>query len=170
MKSQIDLNKYDSEQRCAALISHYESIEDKPKNQRAFWRDLSTFWPTFDNIDHDAIQNLMLNTLYRHAYLTKACQRDLDGLFPGEDLLEIYRGQNDHRCGRNYVTGLAWTTDINVAETFARNGIRGVTLGTPYILKSFINKRNIAMAFTERGESEVVTFDMDMDAETLTLD
>ncbi len=71
MKSQIDLNKYDSEQRCAALISHYENIEDRPKNHRAFWRDLSTFWPTFDNIDHDAIQNLMLNTLYRHAYLTK---------------------------------------------------------------------------------------------------
>lgn len=169
MKSQIDLNKYDSEQRCAALISHYENIEDRPKNHRAFWRDLSTFWPTFDNIDHDAIQNLMLNTPYRHAYLTKACQRDLDALFPGEDVLEIYRGQNDHRCGRNYVTGLAWTTAINVAETFARNGIRGVTVGTPYILKAFINKRDIAMAFTERGESEVVLFDMDMSVETLKL-
>lgn len=162
MKSKIDLFKYDSQSRCEVLIAHYQELPSTPVNNRAFWRDLSDFWHTMDCIDHAAIERLMYNTPYRHSHLSKACQSAIDDLFADGDLITIYRGQNDLN-DEIQASGLAWTTDINVAKKFALNGIRGHTTGNPYLLQTSVIRHEVALAFNDRDESEVVLFSMELD-------
>lgn len=153
----LDLIKISSELRCDAFINHFSSEEFKP---REFWRTLSSSWSSFDGIDHDAIQRLMYEVPYRHAFLENKCKKKIEALTDAEEIV-IYRGQNDDRCGDDYVTGLSWTTSFEVAEKFARSGMRGYTTGTPYVLQSSVYKRHIAMMLDDRAEAEVVLFDME---------
>lgn len=162
MMPAIDLYNYSSHKRCAAFVGHYDNLKSTPKNDRAFWRDLSDFWHTMDCIDHAAIERLMYNTPYRHSHLSKARQSAIDDLFADGDLITIYRGQNDLN-DEIQASGLAWTTDINVAKKFALNGIRGHTTGNPYLLHTSVFRHEVALAFNDRDESEVVLFSMELD-------
>lgn len=153
----IDLNKISSELRCNAFINHFSTEEFKPRD---FWRTLSIFWSSFDIIDHEAIQQLMYEVPYRHAFLENKCKKKIEALTDDQEIV-IYRGQNDGPCGNDNVTGLSWSTSFDVAEKFARSGIRGYTAGTPYVLQSSVYKREIAMMLDDRGEHEVVLFDME---------
>lgn len=167
MTNKLDLYQYDSEKRCSAFIEFYSEPENFiPKH---FWMDLSTFWSVFDYIDHDAIQAMMSDMPYFEKCLSKECRQALKAL-PDDEPIIIYRGQNDEHIGRDRVSGLAWTTEFDVAKKFASSGIGGYTAGTPYVLKATVYKRDIAMAFNDRQEAEVVLFDADyLDVETITL-
>lgn len=152
----IDFNNFDSISRCKEFIKHYSSVEINRVNTRLFWRDLSKFWMTFDDIDHDAIAKLMFDIPWRAAFLTKECQSDLR-CFSDHEVFTLYRGQNDDdACGENKrATGLSWYTNIKTAEKFAKDGA-----GTPYILKTEVPKYEIAMAFNQ--SDEVVLFELDI--------
>lgn len=165
MADKLDIYNCESEQRCCKFIEYYNKSENCiPKH---FWMDLSTFWSSFDCIDHDAIQTMMSDMPYFEKCLSKECRQALKAL-PDDEPIIIYRGQNDEHIGRDRVSGLAWTTNLDVAKKFASSGIRGYTAGAPYVLKATVYKRDIAMAFNDRQEAEVVLFDADyLDVETV---
>jgi len=63
--------------------------------------------------------------------------------------IEIYRG-----CQRYRERGLSWTTDLNVAQKFAR-GVRCCN-SVPTLVSARIPKQHIFGVFTDRDESEIV--------------
>lgn len=76
-----------------------------------------------------------------------------DGAALPKGPLFVYRGQ---RGGADEKLGIAWTTDIKIAEKFARTGgLRGATFdGT--VFKVRLPKDRVLAYLTGRGESEVI--------------
>jgi hypothetical protein len=66
------------------------------------------------------------------------------------DKLRVFRG-----CSRERVLGVAWTTDRQVAEGFAR-GHRGIPVPDPVVASGVIDRRQVFMTFDDRSESEIV--------------
>ncbi|KRB30152.1 hypothetical protein ASE05_29575 [Mesorhizobium sp. Root172] len=64
--------------------------------------------------------------------------------------VRVYRG-----CSRPRVKGISWTTDIAVAEDFAR-GHRGIQVPQPVLAKALIYKGDILAVSSHRGEAEVL--------------
>jgi hypothetical protein len=65
-------------------------------------------------------------------------------------VVTIYRG-----CSRHRVAGISWTTNISIAEQFAR-GHRQKDVLKPVIATAQVDKNDIYAVFTDRSDSEIV--------------
>lgn len=141
----------------AFLAMHKKVFPRKSRNAgHAFWRWVAMAWTTFDAIPHFQYEqafhrwgdywsaDFISNTKY-------AANRDFYDNLPDTGIT-VYRGQDE-----NDDTGLSWTTDMNVAQGFAR-GHRGLVNDIPTVVEAVIAKKDIALTFIERNESEIVLF------------
>jgi hypothetical protein len=122
-------------------------------------RPPQVFWPAFHewwNLCDDTWiwRADLLRRLRRHHarepgphYLSGDDRTCFDGL---PDCLEVYRG-----CSKARIRGLSWTTDRDVAASFAV-GHRGIRVPEPVIASAVIPKHAIFAAITARGEGEIV--------------
>ena len=166
-KTPPDLLRYDSFQRCAALLDY---IEDEQKLREGeglsawlerdtalgeyFWREVAEWWPSMDAIEHENMA-----TFFEHYSDTWSldCMSELDqrvwNRLPRKKQITVYRGQ-----GETIPVGLAWTTSRKKAEWFANAGLRGYQRGSPVILTAKLWKWDVALCLNGRGEKEVVPF------------
>ena len=104
-----------------------------------FWAVVTTAWSSFDLIPHRDFE--MLFRKFKHF-----APAPVSLSAP----LTVFRGQN-----ALVASGLSWTTNLEVAEGFAR-GHRGVSYPEPTILEMEIGGKDIAFALSDRGEDEIV--------------
>lgn len=116
-----------------------------------FWVALHRAWPSFDAIPHSDFAE-MFQHLRRDWCLEymAAADRAFYGNLP--DRFTAYPGQ----CASKPL-GLSWTLDRRVAYDFAR-GHRGILNKHPVVVAARIRKTQIAGAYVDRCEAEVVTF------------
>ena len=133
----------------------YDVIIERPET---FWRTLHAEWDSFDKIPHCefecAFEIAMLK--WRKSYLRKPDLAFYSSL-PNE--IEVYRGADAN--GKSTI-GLSWTLDRTVAEGFAR-GHRGLFNPNPVVLTSAVRKCDVAGAYTDSCESEIVLFSRPVD-------
>lgn len=122
-----------------------------PDDGQRFWRLVAAQWSGFDAIPHRAYA-----TAFRRHRPTWSPEVMAQGdrtfyeALPAN--LTIYRGQD-----ASAPLGLAWTLDREVALSFAR-GHRGMCNALPLLLTVTVKKEDVALAFSDRGESEIVLF------------
>ncbi|MDB6179625.1 hypothetical protein PAF17_19360 [Paracoccus sp. Z330] len=129
------------------------ALYDPEARHPDFWSVLREEWPSFDALAHDCFRRVL--ALHRQTWKQEAdCP----------DRMKVYRGEPHGMLTGSLVTkGLSWTTDREVAESFAR-GHRGVTPTYPLVWQAEVTRDDIAFTTNERGESEVVLFNPRFDA------
>jgi hypothetical protein len=150
--------KYESAGRPGELLRLHRSLfpTKTRKAGQAFWRWVAMTWSAFDAIPHSQYEQAFHRWGdYWSADFTRdteygANRAFYDGL--PDTGITIYRGQDEYD-----EAGLSWTTDMKVAQGFAR-GHRGLVKAKPTVLESVVAKKDIALAFVERNESEIVLF------------
>src|SRR5271166_216862 len=115
------------------------------------WRALHLCWDGFDRIPHK-----------RYAKLFKSIRRDWSAEYLGDDDRKFYETLSDRFTayrGQDVGSpvGLSWTLDREIAAGFAR-GHRWVFNPRPVILTAQVLKRDVAGAYVDRGESEIILF------------
>ncbi len=152
------LLKFDSADRpCEFLRLHRTLFPNRSRKAgHAFWRWISLEFSGFDAIPHDRFERAFRRW---RSYWSADFIRDTgdganrvfyDGL--PDTGITVYRGQDEYDDA-----GLSWTTDMKVAQDFAR-GHRGLVKANPTVLEAVVAKKDIALAFVERNESEIVLF------------
>lgn len=106
-----------------------------------FWEVIGAEWATFDLIDHFAFEQLFEKFWDTHPGIEEPEKFNS---------IEVFRGQ----CG-DEPSGLSFTTDRDIAEGFSI-GHRGITNIEPTVISLIIEVDDIALVFSERGESEIV--------------
>ncbi|MGJ0427528.1 hypothetical protein [Methylocystis sp.] len=116
------------------------------------WPYFHHFWSDFDAIPHREFEKILCTIWgdWSPTFIEDADDRAFYGALPDE--VVAYRGQP-----RGARVGLSWTLDKNIAAGFAR-GHRGIWYDDPVIITARIKKKNIAGAYVNRGESELVLF------------
>jgi hypothetical protein len=146
------LLRHGSHERAEAFLELIDDdgIADRPE---IFWRALHAEWSGFDKIPHREFERAfkLAKDKWRKSYLPKPDLAFYDSL---PDEIEVYRGADAHA---EYAVGLSWTLDRTVAESFAR-GHRGIFNPNPVVLVADVSKRDVAGAYSERCESEIVLF------------
>jgi hypothetical protein len=66
------------------------------------------------------------------------------------NIVTVFRG-----CSKDRVLGISWTTDVAVAEGFAR-GHRGISPTNPVVARARIPRSEIFTVLVDREESEIV--------------
>lgn len=132
-------------------------VEDMDGEQ--FWTILHSQWSGFDAIDHFRMEQVInaFGCDWSVEYLDEVDRAFYDTL---PEMVTIYRGQSAQS-----MLGLAWTTDYEVAKGFAL-GHRGYCCPDPVIIKGTIAKRDVAGAYANREESEILLFNTN-DAEVI---
>lgn len=140
---------FGSHQRSLVFIELAEDMEPKQ-----FWTILHDQWSSFDAIDHFVMKQVIsgFSDEWSADYLGED-DRDFYDSLP--DTVTIYRGQ-----GATEAVGLSWTTDYEVARNFSL-GHRGCNRADPVIIKANVAKHNIAGAYVNREESEILVFNTD---------
>lgn len=117
-----------------------------------FWVWIARKWPLFDLIPHTKFRNVFRK--FRHAWSPDClpdAARSRYASLPAK--MVVYRGQ----CASRPVTGLSWTTELEVARSFAV-GHRGINNRWPSMFRATVLKKNVAMALEARSEAEIVLF------------
>jgi hypothetical protein len=131
-------------------IPLWEETDDEPAD--VFWPVFLENWCVCDGLW--PMRKLLLPTLRRRfAQLSpipfmKPGDRQFYEALP--DRVTVFRG-----CGRRRVRGLPWTTDLTVAEKFARGG-RFPPPPDPVIARAEIDKADIFFVSGGRKESELI--------------
>jgi len=138
-----------SHERAPAFCDLAESMDEQQ-----FWTVFHNEWTGFDAIDHFIMEQLIGNNAHawRAEYMNEEDRAFYDSL---PDTITIYRGQ-----GSQSYPGLSWTTDYTVAESFAL-GHRGHNRPDPIVIVATVSKSDIAGAYANREESEIVLFTPD---------
>jgi hypothetical protein len=113
------------------------------------WDLFVQIWPDCDAswLHQEAIKKLARSQSRRIEAMSESNQAFFASL---PDEFAIYRG-----CSKSRIGGLSWSTDRDVATTFA-NGHRGIIVNNPVIGSAKIRKADVLAVFTERKESEVL--------------
>lgn len=153
-------------ERVNSALVNYGSV-DRPKlfielfsdnrvagNEKVFWLTLHDNWVGFDKIPHDEFEELFRAARpgWDSSYLMPEDLAFYDSL---PNSFDIYRGADENALHK---VGLSWTLSRKTAEEFAR-GHRNILNKAPTILKSTIRKKDVAGAYAERGEQEILIFD-----------
>lgn len=118
-----------------------------------FWRVFNQCWADCD--DTWGQQDDLLNTL-EHFHHEDSSPQDFMGpeakdfFFKLPDRITVYRG-----CDRSRVRAISWTTDLKIAQSFAR-GHRGIRLPDPVVMTAKVWKRDVITTIQHRKESEVI--------------
>jgi hypothetical protein len=117
-----------------------------------FWKVFHENWCCCDDTWY--LRKVLIDALSCNHAEGSACwlmdtkqRRFFDKLPP---TVTVYRG-----CSSDRIRGISWTTDLSVAERFAR-GHRGIKVPDPVVVKAQIPKDAIFTVFVERNESEIV--------------
>ncbi len=137
---------FGSHQRSFEFIELAQHMEPKQ-----FWTILHDQWSSFDAIDHFVMEQVIsgFSEEWSADYLNEEDRAFYDSL---PDMVTVYRGQ-----GATQYTGLSWTTDYEVAKAFAL-GHRRHNPADPVIIKANVAKCDIAGAYANREESEIIVF------------
>jgi hypothetical protein len=140
--------RFNSEERAHVLAEWFDELGDENDSELGpvFWRLVEQEWSGFDAIDHDHYEYLFER--FRPYWQEPKC--DFYRSLP--DRFVAYRG-SDNRSP----PGLSWTLSRKVARSFAR-GHRGIRNNDPVLLGAIFDRREVALAFGDRSESEVVLF------------
>lgn len=119
--------------------------------------NLPDLWRGSDPDDSDPrFLKLWTKARERHVYGQKKGQRTsyiTDGKKLPKGPLMVYRGE---RGNPSYPTGIAWTTDLHIAEKFARTGGLRANTGPGTVFKARVPKDQVLAYLTGRGENEVI--------------
>jgi hypothetical protein len=149
-----DLNYCNSYQRPRAVLAWAELhlLTGSPGFGPAFWRLVADEWSGFDAIPHDDFAEMFSALCHAHSWeLMPEADREFFNALP--EAVTVYRGGNADTVAE----GLSWTLDEKVAAGFAR-GHRGMLNKCPVILRGIVRKVDVALAVTDRSESEIVVF------------
>ncbi|WP_417248698.1 hypothetical protein [Celeribacter sp.] len=146
LKMQLKLSN--STERAKVFATWGEGLSDDQGG--IFWSAVSEEWCGFDDIPYDRFEPLFAR--FRHAR-----PEHLVAHLP-DTIVRLYRGQY---AGHD---GLAWTTDLDVAESFAM-GHRGKVVETPFVHMIRATRDLVAFTCDERDESELVLFKIPTDDE-----
>jgi hypothetical protein len=127
------------------------------KSEGCDWWSLARDWNSWNAIKHDAWKPIFKRGRdYWHPTIFEPEQRKMYDALP--DKITIYRGcHTGMRHGRRR---LSWTLDESCAHWFADTGIRGWKPGgAPVVYRGVIKKKDVALVFCDRNESEIVPFD-----------
>lgn len=116
-----------------------------------FWGLLVEYWSIFDQIPHEEFAALFAR--FRGSTPRAGIP----------DKVTVYRGQD-----LTALPGLSWTTDREVAYSFAR-GHRGIKNPNPAIMTLEVAAAEIAFLCDNRQESEVVLFEISRKGDLKTL-
>ena len=122
-----------------------------PVAGRAFWLLIAQEWSGFDAIPHCRYQRAFLR--WRSWWSVKHLPSEDRAMYIAlpDTQITAYRGQSaDCRVG------LSWTLDLATASAFAR-GHRSPNRN-PTVYRAHIDKKDIALVFTDRKEAEIVLF------------
>ena len=108
------------------------------------WPDCDNTWSYRDELRH------LLMYHCRADFLHHLSEDDLAFYNALPDEITVYRG-----CDASRVYGLSWTTDLELAKSFAR-GHRGMSPPNPVIACGMAAKKDLLFATNDRGESEVL--------------
>jgi len=129
-------------------------------NDQQFWMLFHACWTTFEKIDELRFEDELnkRRDSWEKSYLRADDQKFYDSL-PRE--VKIYRGQD-----ADDLVGLSWTTSRDVAVSFAV-GHRGILNARPFLIEVIIVKNDIAGAYTDRNQSEIVIYDFANDVDVV---
>lgn len=114
-----------------------------------FWRIFILGWSECDDTWSESL--VLLRILHEHGSGAQFLQGEARSFYEGlPDLVPIFRG-----CSRQRLRGLSWTTNLEIAEGFAR-GHRNIRVPDPIVATAKIPKEAIFAVCVERGESELV--------------
>ena len=118
---------------------------------REYWEQLGMCWRDSENIRQNLPEWRMLWRADDEGrdYATEEEARPHLAALPEQ--VEIYRG-----CCRKSDRGLAWTSDRDVAEWFARRNFHLFGRGQPYVLTGFVRRGNV-LALDLGLEREIVS-------------
>lgn len=134
-----------SERRASILIAMLKAATSDAE----FWRIFQLGWSELDDIWgwRKPFKQLLKERPPAALYLEGADKAFYDEL---PELITVHRGGS---CFK--VRGLAWTTDLSVAESFAR-GHRGITVPYAAIATAKVPKEAIYTVSMQRQEFEIV--------------
>lgn len=121
-------------------------------NHAVFWKVFCSHWDDCDDT-WDLQEKLLDDLEYRsEGYLPEQhlSERSKDFFDRLPATIDLYRG-----CSRSRLYGVSWTTDLKVAEGFAR-GHRGIQVPNAGVASAQLAKRDIFTVMTDREESEVI--------------
>lgn len=128
-----------------------------------FWRLFHTSWIAFEKIDHINLEEYLSKRRdsWEKSYLEPADAKFYDSL-PRE--VTIFRGQD-----ADDLVGLSWTTDKDIAIHFAK-GHQDNLNARPFLIQAIIAKADIAGAYTNRGQCEILIYDFANDVDVIESD
>jgi len=129
-------------------------------NDQQFWMLFHGCWTTFEKIDELRFEDELnkRRESWEKSYLRADDQKFYDSL-PLE--VTIYRGQD-----ADDLVGLSWTKSRDVAVSFAV-GHRGILNARPFLIEAITIKSDIAGAYTDRNQSEIVIYDFANDVDVV---
>ena len=141
------LRHYGSAERPVAFAAWAESLPRTKAAGAAFWSPVAHEWSGFDRIDH-----LRFAALFRRF----RSSRPISFIEHLPDRIRIFRGQD---AGDAF--GLAWTTDRQVADSFAHRH-RGIVHDDPFVYEITVRRKEVAFCCNDRQEAEIVMLGITM--------
>jgi hypothetical protein len=121
-------------------------------DSEVFWKVFHHCWSSCD--DTWALNRALIQCLSFHnaedparSYMDREQAKFYTAL---PDVITVFRG-----CSKERIRGVSWTTDVAVAEGFAR-GHRGITPPNPIVARARIPSSEIFTVLLDREESEIV--------------
>jgi len=136
-----------SEDRAHEMLRLTQIVETE-----VFWKVFHHCWSSFD--DTWALNRALLQSLSFHnaedpaRYHMDRKQATFYNALP--DVITVFRG-----CSKERIRGMSWTTDVAVAEEFAR-GHRGMSPSNHAVAQARIPKSEIFTVLVHREEREIV--------------
>lgn len=115
------------------------------------WRRFQAGWPACDGVPDWLTAEILFMLCFDEHRGVEFLEGDDKEFFDAlPEHVTVYRG-----CSPDRIKAMAWTTDIQIAEAFAR-GHRGIRVPDGAVYKATIGKVDILTVFTDRQESEII--------------
>lgn len=140
--------RYSSTTRLDGLLDHLDGLANL-EDSAVFWSIFHQVWSSCDATWEHGARAIQQLERAGHCGEFLGCE---DKQFYSDlpEQVKVYRG-----CSRTRVKGISWTTDIDVAEDFAK-GHRGIHVPRPVLARAVIYKGDILTVSSHRGEAEVL--------------